>query len=256
MSSYKRKSSASGRPGAAKKQRRTSRPAQRSVVNRYVSSYPSRSASAGAELKGVDTSFALVPILATTNTNASMFTLNLVVPGNGSFNRVGRKIRMKSARIRGNMEFYIASSATTLNMEGNTVRVVLVYDKQPSGVLPTFDTIFGHTLPDGTEATNFLDGLKYDNTARFKVLKDWVKSASASVIPTGGTENFGIYKCEIDEFVKLNALETVYSGQSSPQTIADISSGALYLIMRVDTNNATTLVGADSNSFVRLRYYD
>ena len=133
--------------------------------------------------------------------------------------------------------------------------MVVVYDKQPSGVLPTFDTIFGLTQPDGTEASTFLAPLRYDNTERFIVLKDTKWNCNPEGVPAaGGSIISPQYK--IDEYVRVN-LDSVFSGQSSPQTIADISSGALYVIFRCDQNTTgvfTATITADS--FGRLRYVD
>jgi len=54
------------------------------------------------EIKGMDTELAIAgPVLATTATNGDCFVLNLVQQGAGSWNRVGRKIRMKSLRLKG-----------------------------------------------------------------------------------------------------------------------------------------------------------
>ena len=59
----------------------------------------------------------------------------------------------------------------------------------------------------------------------------------------------------MDRFIPLKGLETIYSGQSSPCTIADISTGALYIIFRSETSNGASN-WAVKNSIGRLRYYD
>ena len=64
---------------------------------------------------------------------------------------------------------------------------------------------------------------------------------------------------KLDEYIKIpsSCATTVYSGQSSPQTIADISSGALYVIFRVDQNTTGKFTATvPSSSWARLRYYD
>jgi len=243
---------------AARYKKGTASAAERRRANVTAARAVSAAVRAQQELKGLDTSITVADVLATTNTNTDVIPLNLIVPGNGSFNRVGRKVRLQSVRMYGYGSAQLSDLATSGNISGVVVRQVLVYDKQPSGVLPTFDTIFGHTLPDGTEATNFLDPLKYDNTSRFRVLRD----VRHEVNPTlwnnaGGTTDEQIILFKFDEFVKLPSLETVYSGQSSPQTIADISSGALYYIVRASANvtgDAEAVINGDS--FCRVRYTD
>lgn len=203
------------------------------------------------ELKCTDTNVNLTAgnVLATTNTNAGIAVLNAVQQGNGSWNRNGKQIRMKSVRYR------MILSATNTNVNDllqNTIRVTLVYDKQSSsGATPTFDTIFGVTDQTGTESVgSFLDGLRADNTGRFVVLKDDVIDSEQGAI--AGANN-GEWQCTIDRYIKLKGLITIYSGQSNPCTIADISSGALYLVFRAEVNNGFSRWTV-SNSFVRLRY--
>ena len=68
---------------------------------------------------------------------------------------------------------------------------------------------------------------------------------SANLIPDGW---------ELDEFISLKGLETVYLSTSSPLTIANISSGALLLVARA--YDATNSVVSCVMGKARLRYYD
>lgn len=202
------------------------------------------------EVKGVDGAVDVVSIIQTTGTNANIFVINAVQQGSGSWNRVGRKIRMKSLRIKALLEF---SNVTNPIVGQNTVRMVVVYDKQPSsGVVPNFDTIFGGTDQTGTEATTFLSNLRYDNTERFSVLKDEVITSSFKFVNAAGTVTD---QYELDCFIKLKGLVTVFSGQSNPMTIADISTGAIYVAFRAEQNSVTQIASIQ-NSVYRLRYYD
>jgi len=71
-----------------------------------------------------------------------------------------------------------------------------------------------------------------------------------------GTTNLVLQTRPFDMFINLNGLKTTYSGQTDPQTIADISSGALYVFFRANTNVATDFIQVESDSFARLRYKD
>jgi len=209
------------------------------------------------ELKGVDGYIALDPIIDTTSTNASCTVVNLIDPGTASFNRIGRKIRMKSLRLKMIFLHVSAPAATTSNVINNVVRMVVVYDKQPSGAIPTFDDIFGCSDRAGTETGGFYSNLRYDNTDRFKVLKDRYIPMNATLATTAGSTNQARFVHTCEEYIDLKGLETVYSGQSSPCTIADVSSGALYVFYRANLNTTTTnftLIDGDSN--FRLRYMD
>jgi len=209
------------------------------------------------EKKGMDTELALNPIIDTTNTNASSFSLNLIRPGTASYNRVGRKISMRSLRLRGFAQLEVQGAVTSGDYAGNVLRMVVVYDKQPSGAVPAFDTIFGHTDQAGTESSIFLDAVKYDNMGRFQILKDVVIQMNPEAgNTTGGTTDTIQQTYPFDEYVKLGGRETVFSGQSSPCTIADVSTGGLYVFFRTATNLTTSFVALGADSVARLRYTD
>lgn len=210
------------------------------------------------EFKGLDTEMPLTSteIVATTNTNEASFTLNLVRQGTGSWNRVGRKIKCKTLRIFGDASCVHAGEGTG-TVRGNVLRMVVVWDKQPSGdPVPTFDEIFGHTVQDGTESTDFLDPRKYDNMDRFRVLKDCRYESNPGAAALDGASEVGVEnKFHIDEFVRLKVGETVYGGQSEPMTIADVNSGAIYCYFRAEMNNATQTFWT-TDLTARLRYQD
>jgi len=214
------------------------------------------SRAARADAKGMDTVLDLTPVIATTNTNASSFVLNLIQQGSGSWNRVGRKVKLASARLTGIIKMSNIPDGTTGEVRGNTVRMVLVWDKQPSGAaIPNFNDIFGKTIQDGTESTIFLDAIRYDNMERFTVLRDCVVQLNPSAVQSVGTTALVESFAKFDEYVKLNGRETVFSGQNAPMTIADISTGGLYVFFRSETNDAANVVSIESSN-ARVRYTD
>jgi hypothetical protein len=254
-------SSAGSRSGGSAGKR--SRGSSRGAVKEYVivNNLP--------PLRGLDTElgdFTDAELLKGTDTNGACDVLNLVQTGNGSWNRNGRKISLKSVRIRGTFMTSIAAQATTGVIAEQVIRMVVVWDAQPSGnAIPTFDTIFGRTVQDSTESCKFLDSLRYDNTDRFRVLRDCVYNVGTTFHNAeGGTLDENHIRTPFDEFIDLKNRTTVFSGQSAPMTIADISSGALYVYYRAlhhngetpgpDASAITTSVG--SHSYARLRYYD
>ena len=211
---------------------------------------------ASAEMKGMDTDFTTTNVPTTTNTNGSIVVLNLVQQGNGSWNRVGRKTHSSSIRLKGNITFICAPVVATGVITAPACRLVLVWDKQPSsGTIPSFDTIFGITAQDGTESCpDVTCPLRYDNMDRFRVIKDIFFTCPRNPITSTGSAPQTTSVHHLDEYVKLKDLESVYSGQSNPMTIADISTGALYLVMRslyIGTNSSVTVDGIS-----RLRYTD
>jgi len=211
-----------------------------------------------ATKKGVDTDISLAPVIATTSTNASSFVLNLVQAGTGSWNRVGRKIQVKSVRLVGTYEFNFTPTFATGAGTANGVRCVVVWDKQPSGgAIPTFETIFGITAQDGTESCpDTTCPPRYDNMDRFKVVFDQFTEHDPLFVTSTGTAPSTALPKHFDYFIPLQKKcgETVFSGQSAPMTIADISTGALYVYFRSQWNQASTTVEVDG--IARLRYLD
>lgn len=209
-----------------------------------------RGPSLAPEIKGCDVAVNTgTTMTATTNTNADIFGVNFIQPGNGSWNRVGRKITMKSLRIVGALNL-VAPAATAV---GSVVRMVVFYDKQPnSAVTPAWNEIFGSTTQDGTEAAvSTLAPLRYDVMDRFVVLRD--KRYDINNQASGTTSM--TMQWNIDEYIKLGNLQTVYSGQSNPCTIADINTGALYIGFRAGSILGVTQLSVNA-SLARLRYAD
>lgn len=213
------------------------------------------------ELKGVDIALTQASIVATTNDSSNAAVLNLIPPGSGSWNRIGRKAQLNSIRLRGSCIF-TATPGSTGQASANWMRMVVVWDKQPSGSQPTFDAIFGITPQSGTETSTLLAPLRYDNMERFQVLKDVVltppDALPVGVVTSGTTSQIVPFDC----YISLGGRETVYSGQTATQTIADISSGGLYVYFRAlynQTVSGATLGAAasiDAQSFARLRFLD
>lgn len=208
-------------------------------------------------LKGVDTDISIVANISTTNTNAQIFTVNLVQQGAGSWNRVGRKLHLKSLRLKGVVQFTINPSATTGTAVLPGYRCIVVWDKQPSGTaIPAFDQIFGITAQDGTETCPTITcPPRYDNMDRFRIMKDMFYDAPNLALSAIGTGPNTAVNIEMDEYISLPSLETVFSGQSAPMTIADISTGALYVIHR-QTSAAGGASSVTFSGIARIRYTD
>lgn len=204
------------------------------------------------EKKGVDTLTNIAGVISTTTTAANAFTLNLIELGTGSFNRVGRKVFLESVRLKGTVEVIWDLDAAAVS--NSTTRMVLVWDKQPSGSAPTWDQMFGSTTLDGTESSGILDNLSFDNMSRFAVLKDCVWDITPQATAVGST-SVNAHTIHYDEYISLKGKETVYSGGSDPAVVGDISTGAVYLFYRTCPVDAGTTVNV-TNGVARLRYTD
>ena len=212
-------------------------------------------ARALGEKKGMDTAISFAQINSTVNDNSGMIVLNLIQQGAGSWNRVGKKVNLRSLRIRGDINHTQATGAPGLTY-GQVVRCVIVWDKQPSsGTIPQWQDMFGFTAQDGTEGTSMYAPIRYDNMDRFSILRDVTydpqPGAKAQTAP-----DTVVYQNTIDEYIRLGDRECVFSGQSNPMTIADISSGAIYFCVRAKINNTNTTQSSINNMTARLRYTD
>jgi len=118
--------------------------------------------------------------------------------------------------------------------------------------------LFGTTDQAGTESTDYLDPVRYDNTGRFSVLKDCKLAFTPQALGATGSASVLTVSVMIDEFIKLKGRETIFSGQSTPMTIADISTGALYVFFRSKylANDGENQVELGNDFKARLRYTD
>ena len=216
------------------------------------------------EKKGCDLGFASETVLASTNTNGGMWLLNGIQEGVGSWNRIGRYIWNKSVELDLNLRWDASYAALdSLQVNAQWVRCLVVWDKQPNnGSIPTFDTIFGHTSQTGAETSSVNDHLRYDNMFRFKVLLDTqinptIVSTTSSVPTNPTTASLGQQTLvRYHKYLKLGNKMTNFSGTANPMTTANISTGALYLILRAPTNTLNESWNIIDTSTVRLRYVD
>jgi len=174
------------------------------------------------------------------------FLLNATRQGTGTFERIGTKATMKSIQFRFNCE---PIGATTQHF-ASVVRILLVYDKSPNKVILTFADLIRNQFGDGTTSSPW-DGMKnIDNSDRFKILVDtemYLPPFTSNLINSGPGDTNLLWT----HYQKLN-LPVQYTGSSSPPTISEITTGALYLIFvgQDGTCNYTM------NGPARLRFYD
>lgn len=229
------------------------------VLEQRVSRAVNRAVNRVVEKKGVDgdMGLAIAAIVSTTNTNDDVIVANLIAPGNASYNRVGRQVTLKSLRLWGDL-IHENNASSASPYADTTVRMVVVWDKVPSGAVPPYDIVFGITDQTGTEGCEIFDPIRYDSMDRFRIIADeqiTCKSnggggeTTTSKVPRADYYHF-------DKYIKLPKLRTNYSGQSSPCTIADIGQGALYVYFRASDSGASNFVTLSDNSRYRLRYTD
>jgi len=206
------------------------------------------------ELKGVDYGVVdgtnLTPDL--TN-NDGIYFMGPLYTGSGGFNRVGRKIRIKSVRVRGD----IRSSYSSVGGVAPSciVRMSIVHDAQPGGgAIPDWDDIFSSTAVNGAEFQEISSGVKLSATGRFRVLRDW----TIPIFFTGGGVQDIEHRYHYDQYIELKDFETTFRADPSPPApvqYSDVQSNALLFVVRCSTNaNFSTLQLFDTT--MRMRYSD
>jgi len=211
------------------------------------------------EVKGIDTAVGTNEIVASYSTNENSYALNLITQGAGSWNRIGRKISLKSVRLRGRVVWkYKQNANATIGLQSNGVRMLLIWDRQPNGgAIPNFNQIFGRTDYAGIGTVQLTDSLLYGQMSRYKVIYDKMYTLNPDVVHGDSATDYIKQKSVwIDKFINLKNLESTYQASTTPPTIADISTGALYLVFRSAVNDANINWVTAGNFSVRLRYID
>lgn len=149
------------------------------------------------------------------DTTGSIALLATVAQGASVNQRIGKKAVWKSLQCRG--QWTNNSTATV-----NDVAMLIVYDKRPTGTLPTI-----------TDVLNTISAQSMNNDAnsgRFSILKrvdEMLIGPVSGVIATQQLTEASAVSC--DFYLKLRDLPVVYK-TAATGAIADIEEGALYLI--------------------------
>jgi len=214
----------------------------------------------GGEIKSLDVINATTPTANTQsalslNITPQFVPLNLVTIGSSAWNRVGRKISMKSLRIRG---FIGRTSNNVSTVPPQFSRMAVVYDKQPNGALPTISDLYLDQASQSGDSSfsGVTSGVNMNNRDRFEILWDW----DASFPPCNtSTATQGVITATNDDyrlntFIKLKNRETHYRADSATAVIGDIATGSLFLVGFGQLTAGTE--PWNMNISARLRYSD
>lgn len=220
------------------------------------------------ELKLLDTEISHSPLIGTTGTNDQITCLNALSQGSGSYMRVGRKVNLKSIRVKGDVTLRCGMQETSVGSGlfvgangGAVVRIAVVLDRSPNlRALPTFDEIFAHQVFDGTISSYWRDNLNPQNLERFRVLKDDCVPMVPRTVPV--TTSAGVplaaalssWVASFDHFISLAGLQTTYGATEDPPTVDEITTNSILFIVRV--GEATSIASSRLDAICRLRYTD
>lgn len=197
------------------------------------------------ETKAVD----LLPATYAFDTTGSVTAINLIRTGTSFNNRIGRKIAMKSLYINGKLQ---AESAPAYQ---SYCRMIVVYDTQPNGALPTWANVVTSYDQALNTSSTVTDGVNLDFRDRFRIILDH-RITLPEVTASGDPSTFEsptATEMTIQEFRLLGNLETQFKADSSPAVIGDIATGSLVLLTLGDQAAGG---GWAFNGTVRLRFTD
>jgi len=158
--------------------------------------------------------------------NIAPFVLNLVRAGSAAYNRRGRQFVMKTLRLRS-----FISCLTSTAQEADQARMLLVYDRQPNGFVPTnFGTVCSDTLQDGSQTGDIFAFPNLTETRRFLILRDILLDLPEQFVVSAANPFDPVRPIHIiDEFIKLKGLEVQYKADATPEVIGSITAGSLLL---------------------------
>lgn len=206
------------------------------------------------EIKALDVPSETYPVTAT----PTIVLLNGVRTGSSFYNRIGRKIDLKSVRVSGIM--------TPTGRETQTpeyARVMILYDRQTNGVFPSVQDVLQTTDSAGANTTTAYSGLNLNNRDRFIMLRDeriYLPSinnvdsdeAGPAKLATGIQDQV-TPALNLDYYVKLRGLTTQYKADTGA-SVGDVATGGLYLVLI-----GSVALGAQGWNFQaesRLRFLD
>lgn len=180
--------------------------------------------------------------------------------------RIGRKCIIKSMYLKLFAQpFFFSAPSNNAFLNSTSVpqtefRVLVVYDTNPNGILPTVSDIL---QPVGAGAPATLSFINMNNRDRFRIILDkFVQFAGFSNLrfadynaeiqyyhnSLGNTTKFNLKK-----YKKMNS-EVIFNSTSNG-TIGDISSGALYLVQLSSETDASNHYAVSEANW-RIRYDD
>lgn len=221
-----------------------------------LKSFSPKSLAKAVELKGCD-----VPQfnLGFSSTAPSLALLNGLSVGNNFYQRVGRQVVLHSLRVKG---YVVPTRGNAAAVNNQSARILVVYDRQPNGVLPNNQDIIqgidslGGTTFDADQHPNL------NNRERFLILRDDFFMLMPLGINGANSANNYNYSVDpasngslhhIDWYIPLKGLKMQFGGDTN--AISSIQTGALYLwTFSTGDTNATSAWAFFGSA--RLRYVD
>nr|WAE43236.1 MAG: capsid protein [Cressdnaviricota sp.] len=197
----------------------------------------------------------MAPTVINIDTTGAIQNLCTVQMGTGEYNRIGNKIALKSLRLRFNLTPNNNNVITFSN-----ARLMVIYDRQPNAAYPNLTSMLNTARQDGTSVNGTMwSNINVNLFERFIVLMDdYIPVPPNAIVGlVAGSDVVGpteLKSFQVDKYIKLKNLETVFQSTASPITIANIQTGALYLVSIGDLGGGAAPWSWKGET--RLRYKD
>lgn len=237
------------------------RKAMRSQITARIRSLPIQGATRSArinagEVKAADFQWVNLPY----DLDGSIVTTNTVTTGAAFWNRIGRKMEMKSLEIVGKTDLGNNIVPISTIVPPQFLRFMVIYDKQPNGVIPVYTDFLTDYSNVGTTTTTSYSGINLNNRDRFIVLRDKKFQTPYFITSNGPSDGVISSEANVDQrnweptikmYIPLKGLTTMFKADTTPPTIGDISTGALYIFIISSAAGPWMFNGRS-----RLRFYD
>lgn len=202
-----------------------------------------------AEVKALDTVGGTFAI----NTTGTILPLNLIRAGASFFNRIGRRVELKSLMIKTNI-VPLRTAAVQ-----DYLRMAIIYDRQTNGANPTLQDIFQTTDQAGANTLSVFSDINLNNRDRFHIFFDKrivlpSLNVAAGVITQLGPADPIQPWVNVFKFIKLKGEVTQFKADSAPAVVGDIATGGLFFVSY--GSQAAAAEGWQGNVETRLRYND
>lgn len=159
--------------------------------------------------------------------------INGIAQGSGPNQRIGSVIDLKEV----SWDCFVYPTPGALNVFSDVFKLAIVYDRQPTGSIPSYSSIFQALSNSGSTNDKPPAPQNVDNIDRFYVLRDMKWSLAPAYdqleglgpfptsINTLGTAKRGNM---MSDKVILSNMRTVYGGTG--HTMSAINTGALYVV--------------------------
>lgn len=179
------------------------------------------------------------------NTTGSITLLALPILGSDFNQRIGRKIFLRSLYVRGSVKIENSGVASAIVTPSQQARMIILLDKQPNGAAPAITDILVSAHPASQ--------LNLNNRDRFNIIKDKCYTFGPYTVSTTATQSFAavgggiIYNVKMYKKLKCDMIFNATNGG----TIADINSGALYMVWIGDQASSSSDINAILSTRVR-----